>query len=114
MWCSALTVLREAFDACREPLLQFAALLVMHLFIYSIHRLVVPGLAVTMKFLEDLPEAVTELRRLADSLLHFTVILLFSIVKVGPVNIHQFACLRNAYIIFLYNIIGQLFLYLGL
>ena len=38
----------------------------------------------------------------------------FSIVKVGPVNIHQFACPRNAYIIFLYNVIGQFFLYLGL
>ncbi len=69
MWCSAL-------------LLQFAALLVMHLFIYSIHLLVVPGLAVTMKSLEDLPEAVTELRRLADSMLHFTVILLFSVIEI--------------------------------
>ena len=54
----------------------------MHLFIYSIHLLVVPGLAVTTKSLEDLPEDVTELRRLADSLLHFTVILLFSVIEI--------------------------------
>ena len=61
---------------------QLAALLVMHLFIYSIHLLVVPGLAVMTKSLEDLPEAVTELRRFADSLLHFTVILLFSVIEI--------------------------------
>ena len=54
----------------------------MHLLIYSVHLLVAPGLAVTTKSLEDLPEAVTELRRLADSLLHFTVILLFSVIEI--------------------------------
>ena len=96
----------RALDACREPFLQLAALLVMHLFIYSVHLLVVPGLAVTTKSLEDLPEAVIELCRLADSLLHFTVILLFSVIEIWPVDIHQFARPRDAHFVFLYDLIG--------
>ena len=71
-------------------------------------------LAVTTKSLEDLPEAVTELCRLADSLLHFTVILLFCVIEILPVDVHQFALPRDAHVIFLYDLIGQLLLNLGL
>ena len=114
MWCSALTVLREGSWRVQGAFLQLAALLVMHLFIYYIHLLVVPALAVTTKSLEDLSEAVTELCRLADSLLNFTVILIFSVIEIWPVDIHQFARPRDAYVIFLYDLIGQLLLNLGL
>jgi hypothetical protein len=74
----------------------------------------VPWLAITAKTLKDLPKAISKLCCISYCSFYLTVILLFSIVKVRPVNIHQFACPSYADIIFHAYLACKLFLYLGL
>ena len=59
-----------------------AALVEVDLLVHSIHLLVVPGISIVPQPLENLLESVSVLRRSADRLFNFRVILHALIVKV--------------------------------